>query len=248
MVFQFVSLYPASQRAREHRLPARGRAAKQGRRSRAKIEWMTKVFALGDILAPTARRPAARRPPEGGARTRRRARAVRAPARRAALRHRRAVPRGDALGAPAHPEGARHDDGPCHPRPARGDVARRPRRADARRPHRPGRARPPSFSRIRSTSSPAFFIGSPSVNLIDAELDGGSLLLGARPVADPPPGAARGTARRGVRGSGSGPPARRHARPTRASHFAVPGRLRRRPGRRPRAHFDVELGGGAGRA
>ena len=66
---------------------------------------------------------------------------------------------------------ARHDDRLRHARPGRGDDARPARRGDARRQAPAGRRAADACTTSRRTSFVAAFIGSPSMNLVEATIE-----------------------------------------------------------------------------
>lgn len=98
MVFQFVSLYPHLNLRENIAFPLRARG-ERGAGVAEKVTRIAQTFDLSDVLD---KRPSALPPgrlAEGRARPRRGARAGSAAAGRAAFRHRRALPRGDAGGS-----------------------------------------------------------------------------------------------------------------------------------------------------
>ena len=134
--------------AREHGLRAQ---ALEGLEVRDRREGQARG---GDPRAAGPSRPqageAVRRPaPAGRDGARDRARSEGVPDGRAALEPRREAARADAHAGGADPEPARHHDALRHPRPDRGDDARRPGGGDARGRDPAGRS-----ARRRSTTSP----------------------------------------------------------------------------------------------
>ena len=123
---------PAHDRAREHGLRAQARQGRQGRRSTAGWRRRPAMLDLTEPPRPQARQPVGRPAPARGDGPRDRARPQGVPDGRAAVQPRRQAARADAHRGLADPAAARHDDGVRHPRPDRGDDARRPRGGDAR--------------------------------------------------------------------------------------------------------------------
>ena len=132
MVFQDYALYPHMNVAKNI-----GFGLKARRMPKAEVDARVAEAArmlgitplLGRYPAPALRRPA----PARRHRPRHRAQPAGLPVRRAALQPRRPAPRRDARRDQAAAPGDRHHDDLRHPRPDRGDDARRPDRADARR-------------------------------------------------------------------------------------------------------------------
>ena len=126
---------PAHDRVREHRLRPRVRARAERARREAEIAaarrrscwtWCSSTGFAERYPGATVRRPA----PARGARPRARHRAARAAARRAVRRARRQGAQGTAPLAARISRPDRPHDGLRHPRPGRGDGARRSRRGD----------------------------------------------------------------------------------------------------------------------
>ena len=144
MVFQDYALYPHMTVAQQHRLRAEGAEVPTRRRSSKRVTARGRDArhhgAPRPLSAPAFGRPA----PARRHRPRHRAQPEALPVRRAALEPRRAAARRDARRDQAAAPGDRHHDDLRHPRPDRGDDARRPDRADARRRDRAaGRAARP---------------------------------------------------------------------------------------------------------
>ena len=133
MVFQNYALYPHMTVRENMAFPLKLAKVAQATRSTRKVE------RGGEDPRPRAApRPQAGQPLRRPAPARRdgagdRARPEGVPDGRAAVEPRRQAARADAHRGLAHPAAARHDDRLRHPRPDRGDDARRPRRGDARR-------------------------------------------------------------------------------------------------------------------
>ena len=98
-----------------------------------------------------------------------------------------------------HPAPAGHDDGLRHPRPDRGDDARRPRRGHARGRPAAGRHARRSSTTTRSTCSSPGFIGSPAMNFFPAHVEGDTREAAVRRRPAARRRCAAASARRGAR-------------------------------------------------
>ena len=155
MVFQSYALYPHLT-VYENMAFSLRLARRAGPRSRSKVGEAARILQLEDAPAEEALAALRRPAPAGGDRPGDRAPAQGLPLRRAALQPRRRAPGADAARARAAAPPDRRDDDLRHPRPGRGDDARRQdlRAAGGRRS--PGRAAARALRRPRTTaSSPA---------------------------------------------------------------------------------------------
>ena len=138
MVFQNYALYPHMTVAENigYALKVAG-VSKRERTER--IARVAKILELDALPRPQARRALGRATPARRHGPRHDPRAERLPLRRAALQSRRQAPRADADRDPAPASAAERDQHLRHPRPDRGDDARRPPGRDERGPDRADR-------------------------------------------------------------------------------------------------------------
>ena len=169
MVFQNYALYPhmtvrenMGYALKKRKLP-RDQIDQQGRGGR---EGPRPHRAPRPQAGQHVRRPA----PARGHGPRDRPRAAGLPDGRAAVEPRREAARADARRGRAAAEAARHDDALRHPRPDRGDDARRPRRGHARR-HLQQVGPPKELYNDPVNLFVAGFIGSPAMNFVTARLE-----------------------------------------------------------------------------
>ena len=189
MVFQSIALYPASQRAREHRFRAQDASKvrqetssqQRGGRGRRRRSISTACSTARSTSSPVGSGSGWRSPRRWCA-----ARAL--PARRAVFQPRRRAAPPDARRVGAHPPRSRNDDGLRHARSGRGDGHRRPDRGDERRASSSSSARrsistrrratcgsPASSARTRSTSSKAAWTGRPPRSICWRVVNGRSI-------------------------------------------------------------------------
>ena len=143
---------PAPHRVREHRLPAA--AARACRTTRSRPGSRRRPRRSSSPSTSTASRQPLRRPaPAGRDGPGDRAGGRRLPVRRAAVQPRRQAARPDAHRDRPHAAPARHDHRLRHPRPDRGDDARRPGRRAAQGRAPAGRLTPRAVRAARSTCS-----------------------------------------------------------------------------------------------
>src|ERR1700687_5310743 len=132
MVFQNYALYPHMTAYENMSFGLRLRKFSKAE-IRQRVENAARILDITELLD---RRPKAL---SGGQRPRVRAQSEGVSVRRAAVESRRQAARADAHRDQARAPESKDHDRLRHPRPGRGDDARRPRRSDERRPYRAGR-------------------------------------------------------------------------------------------------------------
>ena len=172
MVFQNYALYPHMTRVREHVVrPSHPRACRSAD-IETRVQRAAKILELGPFLAAQAARALRRAAPARGHGARDRARARGVPLRRAAVEPGREAARAD---APRDPEAApRAEDHQHlrHPRPGRGDDARRPHDRDEPGPWWSRSAGPIEVYDNPASLFVAGFIGSPAMNFLPGQARG----------------------------------------------------------------------------
>ena len=128
------------------------------------------MLEIEELLEAQAARALGRPAPARGDGTRDRPRAAGLPDGRAALEPRREAARSDARRDPPAPAPARHDHDLRDARPGRGDDDGRPHRGHERRPP-PAGGTPQTLYDQPANEFVAGFIGSPSINLVEAQLE-----------------------------------------------------------------------------
>ncbi len=138
MVFQNYALYQHMSVYDNLAFGLRNRKVPEAR-IREEIERAVQILGIGELLDRKPRQLSGRPAAAGRARPLHRAPPAGVPVRRAALQPRRQAARADAGRAQAPARARRHDLDLRHPRPGRGDDARRSGGGDARRPRAAGR-------------------------------------------------------------------------------------------------------------
>ncbi len=238
MIFQNYALYPHMNVYDNMGFGLKMRGDRQGE-IRRRVEAAARILGLtrgaDEAAAPPLRRPAAAR--RDGPCDRPRAAGL--PHGRAALESRREAARPDAGRDRPDPARPRRDDDLRHARPERGDDARRPRLRDARRA-----SSSRSTGRRFSTTAPANlfvagFIGSPAMNLVEAELveRGGGLVVRFGPHELPVPAAG---SRRAAAVAARHPPRGHHAPPGEGAPLDVTVDIKEDMGAEVYLHFAVD--------